>query len=144
MYFSGIFLKCIIFWIHFERIKPNTIENCTNISINAKGTKKYLDELFRKYGSKDDNFGSIKTSKFEKLLATISLGRIKVECEDGDAECLKSSHENEDSKPKRKRRDAEDDMYNQTNHISHWQSHMQTVSWLIVENVFKIFQGSNY
>lgn len=127
MYFTGMTLKFIAICMSFQYIRCNKTISCTNISITAQGTKKYLDQLFKKYGSKDDNFESIKASKFEKFLAAISLGRIKVECEDDDPECLESSHESEISK-QRERRSTDLDAYNTTNHISHWEFHMKTVS----------------
>ena len=123
IYFACILNICCIYAKSSECLNPESFK---------EGTTKFVNEIFQKYGKKFSG-KTLTTEELTQLMSKLKIGEIRTFCEDGDAECLGNTHNDN-----LKKRDLPD-VYNSSQHSAHWNSHVDNVSDFFLIFFFILF-----
>lgn len=121
------------------------LKGCKTDVLDSKGTKDSVDNIFSKYSSFENrNFSVMDWSQFSKLMKSISLGRVSVQCRQDDPKCLDdklAQHNNDLATGKQKykraaatgvneleRKELEAEKKRVKEHELHWGKHIKKCS----------------
>jgi len=118
--------------------------SCADVCVKwnkASRTMKFVEEIYDNYGSSEGKGAArlMKANGFSRLLKSLNIGSISIQCEDDDDECLDnkltmhgvSLTDSKDKLPKRRKRAAEihgdeeeEEEEKRRDHKKHWREHL--------------------
>ena len=122
----------IIYVLSLSYITSDALRNKKCIDLKeTEGTKFFLDKIFKEYGSSRNNSNLITLSKFRKLMESLSIGKVFIECEAEDVSCHQNHLGLLSSKRKRRSEDEDEDGTDHDKedeeHKKHWVQHLSEV-----------------